>query len=214
MHRLDRVDDQQTRLSAVGQRDDRIDVVIGHQADRFVPDPEATGPHRHLIGGLLGLEGADIGATRAWSSETGSDAVRVAVADDGVEVDRILAFTFTERAAAEMRSRVRRELMARERKLRAGGDETRADELRRAARATERAWVMTIHAFCRRLLAQHPLAAGLDPRFRVLDASEAGRLADRAELEALLRPLHDLDKGVDTLGRCDHLVWQNPYHED
>ena len=38
----------------------------------------------------------------------------------------------------------------------------------------------TIHAFCRRLLAQHPLAAGLDPRFRVLDASEAGRLADRA----------------------------------
>ena len=30
-----------------------------------------------------------------------------AVAEDGVEVDRILAFTFTERAAAEMRSRVR-----------------------------------------------------------------------------------------------------------
>ena len=39
---------------------------------------------------------------------------------------------------------------------------------------------MTIHAFCRRLLAAHPLAAGLDPGFRVLDAAEAGRLADRA----------------------------------
>ena len=59
------------------------------------------------------------------------------------------------------------------------------DELQAAARATERAWVLTIHAFCRRLLAQHPLAAGLDPRFRVLDASEAGRLADRAAAEAI-----------------------------
>jgi ATP-dependent exoDNAse (exonuclease V) beta subunit len=108
-----------------------------------------------------------------------------AVADDGVEVDRVLAFTFTERAAAEMRSRVRRDLMARERAVRESGDEARADELRRSARATERAWVMTIHAFCRRLLAQHPLAAGLDPRFRVLDASEATRLADRASTEAL-----------------------------
>ena len=35
---------------------------------------------------------------------------------------------------------------------------------------------MTIHAFCRRLLATHPLAAGLDPAFRVLDAGQAGRL--------------------------------------
>ena len=111
-----------------------------------------------------------------------------AVADDGVEVERILAFTFTERAAAEMRTRVRRELAARARATRAGGDVARADELLRAARATERAWVMTIHAFCRRLLASHPLAAGLDPRFRVLDAGEAARLADRAADEALARP--------------------------
>ncbi len=108
-----------------------------------------------------------------------------AVADDRVAVDRILAFTFTERAAAEMRTRVRRELIARARALRVAGDEHGADELQAAARATERAWVLTIHAFCRRLLAQHPLAAGLDPRFRVLDASESARLANRAAGDAL-----------------------------
>ena len=44
---------------------------------------------------------------------------------------------------------------------------------------------MTIHAFCRRLLGAHPLAAGLDPRFRVLDESEAGRLRDAAIADAL-----------------------------
>ncbi|MDX6581088.1 MAG: hypothetical protein QOI10_272 [Solirubrobacterales bacterium] len=108
-----------------------------------------------------------------------------AVAEDGVEVERMLAFTFTERAAAEMRSRIRRELVARSRSVREAGDGARADELLHAARATERAWVMTIHAFCRRLLAAHPLAAGLDPRFRVLDAPESRRLADRAANEAL-----------------------------
>ena len=35
----------------------------------------------------------------------------------------------------------------------------------------------TIHGFCRRLLAAHPVAAGLDPRFRVLDANRGGAAA-------------------------------------
>ena len=43
----------------------------------------------------------------------------------------------------------------------------------------------TIHGFCRRLLAAHPIAAGIDPRFRVLDESEATRLRRRARDLAL-----------------------------
>ena len=47
------------------------------------------------------------------------------------------------------------------------------------------AWVTTIHGFCNRLLAGHPVAAGIDPRFRVLDAPEAERAAREAFEEAL-----------------------------
>ena len=47
------------------------------------------------------------------------------------------------------------------------------------------AWVTTIHGFCNRLLAAHPVAAGIDPRFRVLDAPEAERAAREAFDEAL-----------------------------
>jgi ATP-dependent helicase/nuclease subunit A len=110
-----------------------------------------------------------------------------AVTEDGVGIDAILAFTFTEKAAGELRHRIREELL---RRGRAAGerDLERGRELWRLARDTERAWIGTIHGFCRRLLAAHPVAAGLDPRFRVLDEAEAELVAERA-FEAALEEL-------------------------
>jgi ATP-dependent helicase/nuclease subunit A len=99
-----------------------------------------------------------------------------AALDPEVGVERILAFTFTERAADQLRRRVREALA--ERAKRAPGAELEA--VRAAEEATDRAWISTIHGFCRRLLATHPAAAGIDPRFRVIDESEADRLAGRA----------------------------------
>ena len=94
-----------------------------------------------------------------------------AVIEDGVDVAAILTITFTEKAAAELRDRIRRRLR-----------ELGANE---AARATEGAYISTIHGFCARVLRAHALSAGLDPRFVVLDEPEARRLADGAFEEAL-----------------------------
>ena len=100
-----------------------------------------------------------------------------AVADDEVSPESILAFTFTERAAGELRRRVRAELVRRAAEAKEDGDADLARRLDDAIRGLGAAPITTIHGFCRRLLSAHPVAAGLDPRFRVLDASEATRVA-------------------------------------
>ncbi len=94
-----------------------------------------------------------------------------AVREDGVPPSAILAITFTERAAGELRSRVRARLLEL-------GD-------RQGARDTEAAFVGTFHGFCARLLRAHPLPAGLDPEFGVLDDGQAGRLREAAFAQAL-----------------------------
>jgi ATP-dependent exoDNAse (exonuclease V) beta subunit len=97
-----------------------------------------------------------------------------AVLDDEVDPGRILAITFTDKAAGELRERIRRRF-----------EEIGTTHARAAARATEGAFVSTIHGFCSRLLRAHPLAAGLDPGFSVLDEPRAARLRDAAFATAL-----------------------------
>jgi ATP-dependent exoDNAse (exonuclease V) beta subunit len=94
-----------------------------------------------------------------------------AVCERGLDVDSLLVITYTERAAGELRSRIR------DRLVEAGRPEL--------ARELDGAWISTIHGFCLRLLKAHPFAAGLDPRFRVLDESQ-GRVLRSEAFEAAL----------------------------
>src|SRR4051794_35515798 len=112
--------------------------------------------------------GSSLLAANAGSGKTAVMVERIAAAvrEDGVAVGSILALTFTEKAAGELAERLRRRLTE------LGEDEH--------ARAVDAAWIGTIHGFCARLLRSQPLAAGLDPRFEVLEQTAAERLPGAA----------------------------------
>jgi ATP-dependent exoDNAse (exonuclease V) beta subunit len=104
--------------------------------------------------------GAGSGKTKALV-----DRIVALVVERDVPMREIAAVTFTEKAAAELRDRIRRAL-----ELRARGDDPVVEA--RATLALEEldaAAVSTLHAFAQRILAEHPVEAGLPPRVQVLD---------------------------------------------
>ncbi|MBC7788802.1 MAG: UvrD-helicase domain-containing protein [Anaerolineae bacterium] len=94
----------------------------------------------------------------------------VALAEEGVSPTAILAVTYTEKAAAEMKQRI----VAR-------FTERGEHEMRRLA---ESAYISTIHGFCARLLRENPIAARLDPSFSVMDDLTRGIFLDE-QIEAM-----------------------------
>ena len=101
---------------------------------------------------VLAVEGPVLILAGAGSGKTRVITHRIAhlVLDRQVPSESILAVTFTNKAAAEMR--------------------TRAEAL--LAGQPLRSWMSTFHSFCVRLLRREAVAAGLDPRFQIYDETD------------------------------------------
>ena len=120
---------------------------------------------------------ADLGSTLfveagAGSGKTTALVERVlALLDHGVAMENIAAITFTEKAADELKNRVRQRLSQ------AGNHPEALDQLDSAA-------ITTLHGFALRILSQHAIEAGLPPRLEVspFDSFEDRWVESRAQL--------------------------------
>jgi ATP-dependent helicase/nuclease subunit A len=165
-------------------------------AERLAADRRAREVAQRRFGGCLVLEaGAGTGKTTvlvsravAWGLGPGWEQAAGDVTEGHpLRVARrvlsgVVAITFTEAAAAEMALRIGSAL----RELESGGlplgcsaealppEPRRGQRARALLAALDALVVQSIHAFCRRLLAAHPLEAGLHPRFEV-DGDGAGQ---------------------------------------
>lgn len=105
------------------------------------------------------MAGPGSGKTRVL---TGRVIARVAAGK--LAIERALAITFTENAAAEMKTRLT--------------EAFERPDLEEHLRRVETAYISTIHGFCARLLRENAVEAGVDPRFDVLDEMHSALLKE------------------------------------
>lgn len=145
----------------------------------FIPADERE---RELVrndtGGMLVVEaGAGTGKTTLLIDRL----MTLLVAND---IAQLVAITFTEKAAGELAERLRRELEKRV----LDGVKTTNIHYSKALAAIDNANLSTIHAFASSLLRIHPIDAGLDPDFEVIEPADEQELLDEALAEEMGRP--------------------------
>ncbi len=132
-------------------------------AGREPADAAERGRVSQETGATMFVEaGAGTGKTRALVERV----VALVSGSDPVAVDELAAITFTDKAAAELRNRIRAGLGA---QLADTPEGPEAVLLRNALDGLDAAAISTLHGFARRILAEHAIEAGLPPRFEALD---------------------------------------------
>src|ERR1044072_5639441 len=101
--------------------------------------------------------------------------------EHSLTIDQIVAITFTNRAANEMRERLRADL---NHMLRIATDDERRRWLN-YKRTLDGAVITTIHGFCARLLREFPIEARVDPQFLLLDEHRAAMMLELTVEEVL-----------------------------
>ncbi len=161
---------------------------------------------RTLEGPLFVSAGAGSGKTFTltqrvlWALTTGSKP-REQWADPNVpeafldSIDQVLAITFTDKAASELKERIRAALIA--------------EGLDAQAERVDGSWISTIHGMCARIIRVHALDLGVDPAFAVADyADDLKRLAAEHVIRRLAERATLRDAGEDApgAGAFDELV--------
>lgn len=137
-----------------------------------------TGKTTTVVGKILWHLGLDVGNR--------SDGTPIRPCPEPCGLQSIAAITFTEKAAYDLKRKLREELEA-------------SEEGRALRWQVDRASLGTIHAFCGELLRDHALRLGIDPTFRVLDERETRLRQDEVLHELLVDRLRAGEPGTVSL---------------
>jgi ATP-dependent helicase/nuclease subunit A len=125
---------------------------------RFTPDQKSAATRRSRA--IAVTAGAGSGKTRVLVGRY------LHLLEQGYVLRSLVAITFTDKAAREMRTRIRTEI---QRRL----GEAPSDVWQAAFTELDAARISTIHSLCAEVLRAHPAEAGLDPNFVVLEEGQS-----------------------------------------
>jgi ATP-dependent exoDNAse (exonuclease V) beta subunit len=157
--------------------------------------PSAVADRRQLISEELAATlVVEAAAGTGKTTELVKRVVRLIETGTASSIEHIVAVTFSEKAAGELKLRLREEL---ERQLlRTPHGSAEAARLAHAVQQFEEAHVSTIHGFCADLLRERPVEARIDPAFEVLTEGPQQRLFDEAFADWMQAQLESPEPGV------------------
>jgi ATP-dependent helicase/nuclease subunit A len=152
--------------------------------DRKARDTIRTALHKTLI--------VEAAAGTGKTSELVERMVAILAAGN-TTIDRMVGVTFTEKAAGELKLRLRSEL---ERARAREKDPEVRMNFEQALAHLEEARLSTIHSFCGDLLKERPVEAAIDPQFELLTEAQSLRLYREAFQWWFEQKLEDLPEGT------------------
>lgn len=148
--------------------------------------PQQRACVEHVNGPLLVSAGAGSGKTFMLTQRIAYALLNPELS--GVtDIDQVLAITFTEAAAAEIKARVRNKL--------------REEGMASQALKVDACWISTIHGMCSRILHENALELGLDPQFGLIGDIEQARLLSQCMDEVLRASSGQFDALFDEYGK-------------
>ena len=128
------------------------------------------------------------------------------LASGATTIDHIVAVTFTNKAAGELKLRLRQELDRARDTVATAGERLNIEN---ALEHLEEASVGTIHSFCAQILRERPVEAVVDPAFEELSEQQAARIYERAFRAWIQKKLAD---GTPALRRAlVRLAWRDSF---
>jgi ATP-dependent exoDNAse (exonuclease V) beta subunit len=128
------------------------------------------------------------------------------LASGATTIDHIAAVTFTNKAAGELKLRLRQELDRARDTVETASERTNIEN---ALEHLEEASVGTIHSFCAQMLRERPVEAVVDPAFEELSEQQAARLYERAFRSWIQKKLAE---GTPALRRAlVRLAWRDSF---
>ncbi len=167
------------------------------------PDPQQDKAIKQIKENLYVTASAGSGKTGVLTDRF----IHILNTDKTVKIDGVIAITFTEKAANEMKERILRKVLEHISELKSESAPNHA-EIRRWNKLKNNfrfANISTIHSFCSKIIRDNPIEANINPDFEVVDELELKISLEKFIKDSIIE-LIEVKKPEETYKQCENLV--------